>query len=109
MSSSPAGKSRCAPCCSKWTPPTPSLSGDFSFDDEGRVSGTFQLAIADPNKIAELVTAVAPNLRDIASAIASALPMAGRRSDGRTVIELKARNGVLAVGIFPIGKLPALR
>lgn len=85
------------------------LSGDFSFDDEGRVSGTFQLAIADPNKIAELVTAVAPNLRDIASAIASALPMAGRRSDGRTVIELKARNGVLAVGIFPIGKLPALR
>lgn len=85
------------------------LSGDFSFDDEGRVSGTFQLAIADPNKIAELVTAVAPNLRDIATAIASALPMAGRRSDGRTVIELKARNGVLAVGIFPIGKLPSLR
>ncbi len=85
------------------------LSGDFSYDDEGRVTGTFPQAIADPNKIAELVTAVAPNLRDIASAIASALPMAGRRSDGRTVIELKARNGVLAVGIFPIGKLPSLR
>ncbi|MCE7026890.1 DUF2125 domain-containing protein [Jiella avicenniae] len=85
------------------------LSGDFSFDDEGRVSGTFQLSIADPQKIAELVTTVAPNLRDIASGIASALPMAGRRSDDRTVIELKARNGILAVGIFPIGKLPSLR
>ncbi|MBP0615158.1 DUF2125 domain-containing protein [Jiella mangrovi] len=85
------------------------LSGDFSFDDEGRVSGKFNLAIADPKEIARLVTTVAPNLKDIASGIASALPMAGRQADGRTSIELRVKNGVVAVGIFPIGKLPSLR
>ena len=85
------------------------LSGDFSFDDEGQVSGKFELAIADPKEIARLVTAVAPNLKDIASGIATALPMVGRQADGRTVIELRARNGIIAAGIFPIGKLPSLR
>ncbi|ORE98847.1 DUF2125 domain-containing protein [Aurantimonas sp. 22II-16-19i] len=85
------------------------LSGDFSFDDEGQVTGKFQLAIAEPKEIARLVTTVAPNLKDIAAGIASALPMAGRQADGRTTIELRVRNGVVAVGIFPIGKLPSLR
>ncbi|MBO0902469.1 DUF2125 domain-containing protein [Jiella sonneratiae] len=84
------------------------LSGDFSFDEEGRVSGKFELAIAEPKRIADFVTVVLPKLRDVAAAIASALPMAGRRSDGRTVIELRAKNGILAAGIFPIGKLPSL-
>lgn len=85
------------------------LSGDFTFDDEGQVNGKFQLAIAEPKEIARLVTSVAPKLKDIAVGIATALPMAGRQQDGRTVIELRVKNGVVAAGIFPIGKLPSLR
>ncbi|MBO0663076.1 DUF2125 domain-containing protein [Jiella sp. MQZ9-1] len=85
------------------------LSGDFSFDDEGRLNGKFKLAIQNPKEIAKLIGIVAPKLRDIAAAVASAVPMAGQQVDGRTVIELRARNGILAVGIFPMGKIPSLR
>ena len=85
------------------------LSGDFTFDTEGQLSGKFELAVAEPKEIAGLVSSVAPKLKDIAVGIATALPMAGRQVDGRTVIELRVRNGVVAAGIFPIGKLPSLR
>jgi len=85
------------------------LSGEFAFNDEGRLNGAFELAVADPDEIAKLVGTVAPDLANIAGAIASAVPMAGRQINGRTVIEMRAKDGILSAGIFPIGRIPELR
>lgn len=85
------------------------LSGEFAFNDSGRLNGTFELAVADPDEIAKLVGTVAPDLASIAGAIASVVPMAGRQIDGRTVIEMRAKDGILSAGIFPIGRIPELR
>ncbi|MEX6506922.1 DUF2125 domain-containing protein [Jiella sp. M17.18] len=85
------------------------LSGTFSFDAKGRVTGDFEVAVDRPDEIADLVGKAAPQLKSIARSVASAMPFIGRPRNGKTVIKIAARNGMLSAGIIPLGPLPPLQ
>ena len=85
------------------------LSGEFSVGVDGLLSGDFELAVQDPARIAALVAAAAPDLASPAQTVATALSFAGRSENGRSVIGLNVRNGNIAAGVVPLGRIPPLR
>lgn len=85
------------------------LSGPFQVSDDGSISGNFQIALSDPAGIAGLVGSLDPRLAGTASTVASAVGMAGRQVDGRTVIDITVRDGDAALGFIPLGTIPPLR
>ncbi|WP_181408165.1 DUF2125 domain-containing protein [Pararhizobium mangrovi] len=84
-----------------------SLTGPFAVDDEGRISGTFRLQIADVSGWQEVVGKLLPGARDM-TANAAGMLQALAGNDGTTSVTLKADHGRLALGIIPVGRLPNL-
>ncbi|MEH6721232.1 MAG: DUF2125 domain-containing protein [Aurantimonas endophytica] len=84
------------------------LSGAFRFDGEGRLSGDFELAVTDPQRIAALVAEALPQLASVANSIAAAVGFIGRQENGRTVIGLNVRDGDVSAGVIPLGEIPPL-
>ncbi|MEF2553669.1 DUF2125 domain-containing protein [Aurantimonas sp. A2-1-M11] len=85
------------------------LSGTFAVGADGLVSGDFALAVQDPARIAAMVGEAAPQLGSAAQTIATALSFAGRTENGRSVIDLAIRDGNVAAGVIPLGRIPPLR
>ena len=84
------------------------LSGTYSFGVDGELSGDFKLAVAEPERLAGLIGKIAPDNAGMANSLASAVSFAGRPVNGRSVLDVRVRDGNLSVGVFPIGKLPPL-
>ncbi|KQT53971.1 MULTISPECIES: DUF2125 domain-containing protein [unclassified Aureimonas] len=85
------------------------VSGPFQIAPDGTISGDFQIALSDPAGIADLVGALNPRLAGTARTIASAVGIAGRPVDGRTVIDIAVRDGRAALGFIPLGSIPPVR
>lgn len=103
---SPSGA---APAALPGAPASAEVSGPFQVAPDGAISGDFQIALSDPAGIADLVGALNPRLAGTARTIASAVGMAGRPVDGRTVIDITVRDGRAALGFIPLGTIPPLR
>lgn len=85
------------------------LSGEFMVAADGILSGDFELAVADPQRIAALVAEAAPQLQSIANSLASAISFVGRQDKGRNIVALSLRDGNLSAGVIPLGRVPAIR
>lgn len=84
------------------------LNGNFSVSEAGLVSGEFELALAQPERIADLVAGLAPELSTVARTVAGAISFVGRNENGRSVIPLTVRDGEISSGFIPLGSLPPL-
>ncbi|MCP3053776.1 DUF2125 domain-containing protein [Aurantimonas marianensis] len=85
------------------------LSGDFAVAADGLVSGDFELAVADPQRIAALVGEAMPQFAPIAQSVASAIGFVARQENGRDIVALTLRDGNLSAGVIPLGQVPAIR
>jgi hypothetical protein len=84
------------------------LSGTFRFDEEGRLTGNFDLALADPERIAALVAEALPEIAPVVNSVAAALAFVSREEAGRTVISIVVADGIVAAGLIPLGVIPPL-
>lgn len=84
------------------------IAGDFSFSEDGLLSGTFDLAVTSPDRLASIVGAIAPEAQSIADTVASVIPYVGRTENGRTTIRISADAGQLTAGVIPLGRIPPL-
>ncbi|MER0238703.1 DUF2125 domain-containing protein [Fulvimarina sp. MAC8] len=84
------------------------LSGDFAFSQEGLLSGTFDLAVTSPERLASIVGSIAPEAASIANTVASVIPYVGKTENGRTTIRVTADDGQLTAGVIPLGEIPPL-
>ncbi|MEN3792910.1 DUF2125 domain-containing protein [Fulvimarina sp. MAC3] len=85
------------------------LAGDFSFSQEGLLSGTFDLAVTSPERLASIIGSIAPEAQSIANTVASVVPYVGTTENGRTTIRVTANDGQLAAGVIPLGQIPPLK
>lgn len=85
------------------------LSGTFGIGEDGEVSGDFELAVAEPQRVAEIVADLIPQLAPIASSVATGIGFIGRQVDGRTVVPLTVEDGKISAGMFPLGSIPPIR
>lgn len=84
------------------------MSGPFSFSLQGEVTGEFQLALEDPNAIAQLASQIFPGLGAVANTVAGGLAFAGRQENGRTIVDIQVRDGRAQLGFIPLGRIPAI-
>ncbi|HEX2019309.1 MAG TPA: DUF2125 domain-containing protein [Aurantimonas sp.] len=84
------------------------LSGTFRFDEEGRLTGNFDIALADPERIAALIAEALPEVAPVVNSVAAALAFISREEAGRTVISIVVADGIVAAGLIPLGVIPPL-
>ncbi|BDA86138.1 hypothetical protein Sa4125_36800 [Aureimonas sp. SA4125] len=84
------------------------VSGPFRFADDHTLSGAFDIVVSDPQAIAALVAAVAPEAASIAGSLASGVAFAGTTENGRTTIRITVADGQAMLGVIPLGTLPPL-
>ncbi|EAU43373.1 hypothetical protein FP2506_11026 [Fulvimarina pelagi HTCC2506] len=84
------------------------VSGDFAFSADGLLSGTFDLAVTSPERLASIVGSIAPEAASIANTVASVIPYVGTTENGRTTIRVTADDGQLTAGVIPLGQIPPL-
>lgn len=85
------------------------VSGPFSVDGNGEVSGRFDVALIDAPAIADLAGRLVPDMRGIAGTIASGIGLVGRNENGRTVVRVDVREGEASLGFIRLGRIPPLR
>jgi len=83
------------------------VTGPFSFDAQGRLSGTFRIAVTGLDKWQETADRILPKARE-AIANAGRMLSALTGGTGTANLTLTADHGRLAVGFIPLGKLPPL-
>ncbi|WP_306258246.1 DUF2125 domain-containing protein [Pararhizobium sp. IMCC21322] len=84
-------------------------SGPVTISQDGLVSGQVKLEITGMDKLPDLVAAIAPRFRQNAEQIAATFSgLAGNNPDGKVIIALTLRNGIVSAGILPIGRIPNL-
>ncbi|GGE13494.1 hypothetical protein GCM10011390_35740 [Aureimonas endophytica] len=84
------------------------VSGPFSVDGDGQISGRFAIALTDPAAIADLAGRLVPEAEGIAGTIASGIGLVGRTENGRTLVEIDVKRGRASLGFIPLGKLPQI-
>ncbi|WP_026616322.1 DUF2125 domain-containing protein [Ensifer aridi] len=86
---------------------TAKLSGPFSVDDQGLISGEFSLTIANIDAWRENLVKIAPDETDLVNNIANMLnALAGGRNEA--TVKLNVRDGTAFLAFIPVGVLPAL-
>lgn len=83
------------------------VTGPFSFDAEGRLSGTFKVSISGLDQWQQAVDKIVPHARE-AVANASKMLTALAAGTGTATLTLAADHGRLSMGFIPLGKLPPL-
>lgn len=84
-------------------------SGPVTISQDGLVSGQVKLEISGMEKLPDLVATVAPRFRQNAEQIASTFSgLSGNNPDGKVVIPLTLRSGIVSAGLLPIGRIPNL-
>ncbi len=84
-------------------------SGPITVSQDGLVSGQVKLEISGMDKLPDLVESVAPRFRKNAEQIASTFSgLSGNNPEGKVVIPLTVRNGIVSAGLLPLGRIPNL-
>jgi len=84
------------------------LSGPFSVDDEGVVSGTFRLSLTDPSALAEAARTIFPDQERNISTVLFALSAMPKDENGAPTITVNVKRGKATAGFIPLGTLPTL-
>lgn len=83
------------------------LSGPFSVDDQGLISGEFSLVIANIDSWRESLVKIIPGEAELLDNIANMLKaLSGGRNEA--TVKLNVRDGTAFLAFVPIGVLPAL-
>ncbi|PTM96548.1 DUF2125 domain-containing protein [Mycoplana dimorpha] len=82
------------------------VSGNFAIDDEGLLSGKFQLEISGIDALRDAVAQAFPEIADTASSIADTIRGLSGGKNAR--VKLRANDGVLYLGLIPIATIAAL-
>jgi hypothetical protein len=86
---------------------TAKLSGPFSVNDQGLISGEFSLTITNIDSWRENLVKIAPDETDLVNNIANMLnALAGGRNEA--TVKLNVRDGTAFLAFIPVGLLPAL-
>lgn len=83
------------------------LSGPFDIAEDGRISGTFDLAIDDLSAWQSALGDLLPALRGTIETAGSMLHSLGGGT-GSVSVQLQLREGRVLLGIIPLGRIPAI-
>ena len=84
------------------------LKGPVSLDDDGLITADFSLTFSEAQKLAETLQKISPELASyISPSLSLAASTAKPGEDPR--IDITIRKGKAAIGIFPLGEIPALK
>lgn len=86
---------------------TVEVSGPFSFDAQGRLSGTFDVKLANLEAWQAAIRSVLPGIDETIESAGKMFAALGGK-DGRISIKLTADHGRLSLGFIPLGKLPPI-
>lgn len=83
------------------------LTGPFSVNDQGLISGEFSLTLANIDAWRENFVKIAPDETDLIDNVANMLKaLAGGKNEA--TVKLNVRDGTAFLAFVPIGMLPAL-
>lgn len=83
------------------------LSGSYEINDEGFLSGKFELEINGIDTVRDIVAEAFPEIADTATSVADTIRgLSGGREDAR--VKLRAKDGVIYLGIIPIAAIGPL-
>lgn len=86
---------------------TVSVSGSFSFDTKGRLSGTFDVKLVNLAAWQAAVRSILPGIDQTIESAGTMLSALGG-GDGKISVTLSADHGRLSLGFIPLGKLPPI-
>jgi len=86
---------------------TVSVSGPFSFDAKGRLSGTFDVKLANLEAWQAAARSILPGIDQTVESAGTMLAALGG-GDGQISVTLSADHGRLSLGFIPLGKLPPI-
>ncbi|WP_295734919.1 DUF2125 domain-containing protein [uncultured Bartonella sp.] len=81
------------------------VSGPFSFDDEGYLNAKFNIAISDQNKLLQTARNAFPSQADNLKTIFFALNAMQKNDKGDPVLQLSIKNGEVRLAFFKIGHI----
>ncbi|MEP7452117.1 DUF2125 domain-containing protein [Phyllobacterium sp. SB3] len=84
------------------------ISGPFSVDDEGRISGDFNVTMRNPEGVAQAMREILPDEESTISSVLQAMAFVPRNSDGAPTLPITVKKGKMSVGFIRIGRLPSL-
>ncbi|MDX0666073.1 DUF2125 domain-containing protein [Sinorhizobium medicae] len=86
---------------------TAKLTGPFSVNDQGLISGEFSLTLANIDAWRENIVKIAPDEKDLIDNVANMLKaLAGGKNEA--TVKLNVRDGTAFLAFVPIGMLPTL-
>lgn len=81
------------------------VSGPFSFNDEGYLSAKLEIAISDQNKLLQTARDAFPSQADNLKTIFFALNAMPKNEKGDPVLQLSVKDGEVRLGFFKIGHI----
>ncbi|WP_295894587.1 DUF2125 domain-containing protein [uncultured Bartonella sp.] len=84
------------------------VSGPFSFNDEGYLSAKLDIAVSDQNKLLQTARDAFPSQADNLKTIFFALNAMPKNEKGDPVLQLSVKNGEVRLGFFKIGHIDPL-
>jgi hypothetical protein len=84
------------------------ISGPFSVDDDGRISGDFNVTMRNPQGVAEAMRSILPGEEGTISSVLQAMAFVPRDASGAPTLPITVKKGKMSVGFIRIGRLPSL-
>ncbi len=84
------------------------ISGPFSVDDEGRISGNFNVTMRNPEGVAQAMRSILPEEESTISSVLQAMAFVPKDASGAPTLPITVENGKMSVGFIRIGRLPSL-
>lgn len=83
------------------------LSGPYAVDEDGLISGRFELEVQGIDTVRDIVSRAFPEVADTATSIADTIRgLSGGRDSAK--VRLRVRDGVVYLGFIPIAAIPPL-
>lgn len=84
------------------------ISGPFSVDNEGRISGDFNVTMRNPEGVAQAMRGILPGEENTISSVLQAMAFVPKDANGAPTLPITVKNGKMSVGFIRIGRLPSL-
>ena len=84
------------------------VSGPFSVDDDGRISGDFNVTMRNPEGVAQALQGIFPEENGTISSVLQAMAFVPRDESGAPTLPVTVKKGKMSVGFIRIGRLPSL-
>ena len=83
------------------------FSGPFQVGADGLLTAELDVTLADPAAVLKSVTEVFPALAEFAETLGVATALLPKTAGSRVRFPLTVRRGEVALGVVPVGRLPA--